>query len=86
MSDFEMRGSDILDVLNRTRSPLDRASIRNRAIQYLRDCVERLPEGKQQACQDYVDNFDTLKNISDQMRDLAVWVDEVNAVIEQSKT
>lgn len=83
MSDFEMQGSDILDVLNRTRSPLERAQIRNDALSYLKACAERVPESKRQACLDYVANFDTFKNISDQMRDLAVWVDEVNVLIQQ---
>lgn len=77
-------GDDILKVLDETRSPVERAGIRNKALQYLRESAGRLPENEARSCRDLVENFDTHKNISDQLRDLAVWVDEVNVRMAQA--
>lgn len=76
-------GKDLLKVLDETRSPLVRVNIRNKALTYLHNNADRLPSGDARSCKDLVKNFNTGKHISDQLRDLAVWVDEVNARIEQ---
>lgn len=76
-------GEDLLEVLNTSRNPLKLGGIRNEAIQYLADNADKLPESKCQACKDYVRNFNSHKHMSDQLRDLAVMVNEVNAYLDE---
>lgn len=79
---IRLSGSDLIAVLNTSRNPLVLGKIRNEALVHIKESASQLPEGKCQACRDYVSNFNTNKRMSDQLRDLAVWVDEVNAYLD----
>lgn len=79
-----INGAFILEMLDTSRNPLKLAGVRNDAITYIKESSDKLPESKAQACRDYVANFDSYKRLSDQLRDLSVWVDEVNAYLDQS--
>lgn len=78
-----LRGSDLIAVLNTSRNPFDLGNIRNEGLRYIKESADSLPGGKAQACRDFVANFNSRKHMSDQIRDLAVWVDEVNAYLDQ---
>lgn len=84
--DKTLCGKDLLKVLDSSRNPLKLAGVRNDALAYIKDNADKLPEGKSQACRDYIQNFDTLKRMSDQLRDLAVWIDEMNIYIKNGKS
>lgn len=78
-----LSGKEILEVLDTSRNPFVLAKIRNKALSYINSTSVNLPESKCRACKDYVSNFNTYKRMSDQLRDLSVWVDEINAYLDQ---
>lgn len=78
-----LSSEEILEILDTSRNPFVLAKIRNRALEHIKSSADSLPASKAQACRDYVSNFDTYKRMSDQLRDLAVWVDEVNVHLDE---
>ena len=73
-----LHGSDLLKVLDTSRNPLELGKARNDAIHYIERVANTLPENESKEFTDYVYNFNSYRHMSEQLRELASWVEKAN--------